>query len=727
MLRDFEPRLYQKSILETVLKGNTLVILPTGLGKTAIAMMLADNRLSNFPSSKIIFLAPSRPLAAQHLETFKAHLDIEDNKFALFTGTTSPESRHKLWKDARLIFGTPQGITNDIINNKISLEDVSCLILDEIQHATGDYDYVWLCKQYNNTAKFPKILGLTASPGSDTEKITEICKNAFIEHIEIRTDSDEDVKPYIKEKDIEYILVDLPEDFKKIQAFLKDCFTSKLEKIKGSGYIDSVKYTSKTELLRLQKDLHRRILSGEKNYALWHCISSLAEALKAEHALTLLETQGINSAYNYIKKLHDESETTKVKATKNLVKDLNFRSAYLLTQQLVLKDVEHPKVLELKNIIAKEIKDDYKIIVFNNYRDSASQLVDKLNKINNVKAGLFVGQTKKGGTGMSQKNQLKLLEEFKGGLHNVIVCTSVGEEGIDISAVDHVIFYEPVPSAIRTIQRRGRTGRQSEGRGTVLVTKNTRDEISRWVAHHKEKRMYRLLHNLKSRLQLAPEKQHTLETFSKQKPTVFIDSREKNSTIAKELKNLNIPVEIKQLASADYIVSNIGIELKTREDFIASIIDQRLLSQVRSLKENFEKQLILIQGDEDLYSIRNVHPNAIRGMLAAIAINYNIPIIYTKNPLDTAALLATIVKREEERGDKEPLFGERKPLTTKELQEHIVASFPGVGNVVAKSLLTELKSIRAIVNAEESMLREIDNIGPKKAREIKRIIDEEYG
>ena len=77
MLRDFEPRLYQKSILETVLKGNTLVILPTGLGKTAIAMMLADNRLSNFPSSKIIFLAPSRTLAAQHLETFKAHPDIK--------------------------------------------------------------------------------------------------------------------------------------------------------------------------------------------------------------------------------------------------------------------------------------------------------------------------------------------------------------------------------------------------------------------------------------------------------------------------------------------------------------------------------------------------------------------------------------------------------------------------------------------------------------------------
>jgi len=145
------------------------------------------------------------------------------------------------------------------------------------------------------------------------------------------------------------------------------------------------------------------------------------------------------------------------------------------------------------------------------------------------------------------------------------------------------------------------------------------------------------------------------------------------------------------------------------------------------LKDNFEKPLIIIEGDEDIYSVRKVHPNAINGMLAAIAIDFGIPIIFTKNFLETVSLLKAIANREQEFEKKDiGVRGERKPLTTKEQQEFIIESFPNVGPNLAKSLLKEFKSVKNIINAEHHELQKVENLGPKKADEIKRIVDEIY-
>src|SRR3989344_8641823 len=118
-LRDFKPRLYQENIAYTSVTKNTLVVLPTGLGKTAIAMMLAVNRLNNFRSLKILFLAPSKPLVSQHLNTFKKHLDA---KLELVTGEVKPELRENIYKENDIIFSTPQTVANDITNKKIDLK-----------------------------------------------------------------------------------------------------------------------------------------------------------------------------------------------------------------------------------------------------------------------------------------------------------------------------------------------------------------------------------------------------------------------------------------------------------------------------------------------------------------------------------------------------------------------------------------------------------------------------
>jgi len=732
-IKNFAPRLYQETIMASCAKGNCLIILPTGLGKTKTAILATAQRLNSFPKSKILFLTVTKPLAEQIYNEVKECLNLDENKIVLFTGSVSPKKREELWKNSVVIVSTPQCIENDIINNRIILDDVSLLIADEAHNAVKDYSYTWVAKQYHKKSKYPRIIGLTASPGSDLEKIQEVCKNLYIEEIEIRTDKDPDVRPYVHDIDVNWVDVELPKAFLEAKKYLQNFLNDRLEKLKKWGILRraDLRYVSKTELLGLQAQLRGRASSGEKDFVVWTAISVLAEIMKISHGLELLETQGVIPLYKYMSKFNNDASTTKVKAVKNIVKDLNFRSAFVKVSKLHEEKVEHPKLIELQKIVEKEIKDsDKKIIVFNQYRDNAVDVVEKLNNIENVNAKLFVGQLKKGGTGLSQKEQKGVLDEFREGKFNVLVATSIGEQGLDIPQVDTVIFYEPIPSAIRQIQRRGRTGRHGEGKVIVLVTKNTMDEGYRWSAHHKEKRMYRNLENLKKKLTLfLNTKEEKITNYVKSdKIKIFADFREKGSGIIKELIEMDVELKLEALPAADYILSSrVGVEYKTVEDFIQSIIDGRLLQQIKSLKNNFERPLLIIDGVEDIYSVRNVHANAIRGMLAAITVSYGVPILYTKNFKDTAQLLNIIAKREQEETGKDfSLHPQKKAMSIKEQQEYIVSSLPGVGSALAKPLLKYFKSVKNVMTAEQKELEKVEKIGKKKAEKIRDIADREY-
>lgn len=728
-LRNFTPRTYQETILNTSAINNTLVVLPTGLGKTKTAIMIAVQRLNTYPQSKILFLTPTRPLAAQIQKEFIASTSLEKDDIKLFTGMIQPKEREKLWNTAKVVISTPQGCANDVINKRMDLENVSCLILDEVHHALGNYDYCFIAKHYNTTAKYPRIIGLTASPGSDTETIQEICKNTFIEAIETRTHEDEDVKEYVQQVELDYVMVDLPEEIKEVKKTLQMSLEKRLKRLKDMGLANSTNAT-KGALLDIQKEVQRRIVSGEKDFTLWAAASTTAEAIKAYHALELAETQGTTALLKYFKKIYQESEKTKTKATKNLAADEDFRKAYLKTEELSKSGIEHPKIAKLKELIIEELAKNTKakIIVFNNYRDSGMKITEELNKIEGGICKLFVGQMKKGETGMSQKEQLKMLDEFREGKFNLLVATSIGEEGLDIASVNMVIFYEPVPSAIRSIQRKGRTARMEKGAVKILVTKNTRDEAYRWTAHHKENRMHRVLKDLKNKIKLG-EQQPTLQAFQEEdKIKIYADTREATSGILKELTDLGAEVKVQQLNAGDFLVSErVAVERKTLNDFISSIIDKRLLSQIKALRDNFERAVLILEGTEDIYSIRKMHPNAIRGMLTTIAVDYGIPIIRTNDSKDTAALLKIMAQHEQR--DEEKDFGvrtERKPLTTKEQQEFIIESLPGIGATLAKSLLKEFKTVKNILNAKDEELQKVDKLGKKKAAEIQRILEEKY-
>jgi len=728
MLRGFTPRLYQETILATAAMKNTLVVLPTGMGKTGIALLLAVQRLKQYPQSKILILAPTKPLAQQHLTTFKQMMELSEDKFALFTGHVPPEKRAELWQTAQIIFSTPQGLENDIISKNIDLAKVSLLVFDEAHRATGDYSYVFLAKQYQKRSDWPRILALTASPGSETDKIEEVCTNLGIEAVEIRTEKDPDVQPYIQPIDIEWIKVELPEEFKKIQHLFKQCIKAKIDQLKNYG-INGM-FSSKKELLQMQAQLHAKLSSGERDFEAMKAISLLAEIIKAHHALELLETQGIAPLNKYLTGLYEQSESSKIKAVKNLTADLTFKTAYILAQKLLEKKIEHPKIPALAQFITKELEQNkmMKIILFTQYRDTAVTLAEELNKQQGALAQIFVGQAKKGTTGLSQKQQAEMLDQFRDGLFNILIATSVAEEGLDIPKVDLVIFYEPIPSAIRHIQRRGRTGRQEKGRVAIFMAKDTRDEAYSWSAKHKENRMIHVLENMRKELtlKLAP-KQPTLAHFDNN-VKVFADYREKTTGTVKELVELGVNIKLEMLQCADYILSErVGVELKKTEDFVSSIIDGRLLEQLKTLKQSYTRPLIIIQGTQDLYSVRNVHPNAIRGMLATIAVSYGIPILYTKDEKDSAALLLAIAKREQDETKKDfSPHADRKPMTLKEQQEYLVSALPSVGPNLAKELLKHFGSVQAVFMSSENGLRNVPGVGEKIARAIKELATEPY-
>ncbi|MBI4450745.1 DEAD/DEAH box helicase [Candidatus Woesearchaeota archaeon] len=728
MLRDFEPRIYQETILSTAASKNTLVVLPTGMGKTAIAVLLAIHRLTLFPKSKVVVVAPTKPLAEQHYATFRKHLDKDESSFVLLTGETSPAERHQLWQQAALVFATPQGLENDVIGSKISLSDVSLFVFDEAHRAVGDYSYAFLAKQYAQKAQFPRILGLTASPGSEREHIQEVCRNLYIEAVEVRTSEDNDVSPYVQEINVEKILIELPPEFKAVHEALRRCLKTKADQLRQYGYAGQ--YLAKKDILAAQQDIHAKMAAGQRDFETLKALSVLSETIKVQHAMELLETQGIGSLVTYFGKVLGEAAAGKTKAAKNLAADTSFKEAVAKTRAVAEANIEHPKLDRVRELVDNEfaVNPKTKLIIFTQYRDTAVRVKERLDTLTGVVPAVFVGQAKKGTTGLSQKQQAEMLDQFRDGMVNALIATSVAEEGLDIPSVDLVLFYEPVPSAIRSIQRRGRTGRQDKGRVILLVAKGTRDEAFSWTAHHKERRMQREMQTMRTGF-AAPTIQTSVASYIPDTGLrIYADYREKGSNVLKQLVENGVAVSLEMLHTADFVLSSrVAVEFKVQDDFVGSILDGRLLEQLKALRKAYERPVIIVEGDKDIYGLRNVHPNAIRGMLATIAASYGIPILQTKNSEETAAILVAIAKREQEETKSAFTPHAEKPAASlPEQQFYIVSSFPNIGGSAAKALLKKFRTIKNIVNASKEELQQVEGIGEKLSKGIKDAVEEEY-
>ncbi|MFP4117130.1 MAG: DEAD/DEAH box helicase [Candidatus Aenigmatarchaeota archaeon] len=491
-----EKRLYQETIFHTTVRNNTLVVLPTGMGKTISAVLLAAHRLDK-KGGKVLFLAPTRPLVEQHKRFFNDFLEIAEGDMKVLTGKVRPKKREKEYKKGMCFFATPQVAQNDIIAGRLNLDDFSLVIFDECHRATGDYPYGFIAEMYMQRADDPRILGITASPGGSEKEIRSVMDNLFIDEVEIRTEDDKDVEGYVEDVEKNWKKVDLPEEFKEVKELLEKAYKKRIKKLKDWDYAPTGDVYRK-ELLKLQGRLRKKISKSEEDKMLYAALSKSAEALKIEHGLMLLETQGSSSLYEYLKRLREEAREGKTKAAKSVMKDANIATAFRKTSSLLDKGVEHPKLEALEETVKEQFrnKEDSKILVFSHYRDQVSKIKEKLKEVDGCKPEVFIGQA--GDEGMSQKEQVERLEKLEDGKYNTLIATSVGEEGLDIPAVDLVVFYEPVASEIRSIQRRGRTGREKSGKVIVLMAKDTRDEAYYWKSKHRERRMKETLKDMKS-------------------------------------------------------------------------------------------------------------------------------------------------------------------------------------------------------------------------------------
>ncbi len=730
-----EKRSYQTAIVKTCLKGNTLVILPTGLGKTVIAALLTAERLRRHPEGRCFILAPTKPLISQHFEAFKSILNLNEEEFILLTGEKPPSKRSI--ENARVVFFTPQVLENDLINGKINFEDVVLLILDEAHRAVGNYPYVFIVDLYLKQSKNPLVVGLTASPGSSREKIEEVKRNLNALFIEARTEKSFDVKPYVKPIKVEWIEVKLTPVFEKIKTNLESFIDEKVKSVHKAGFLETSKgkITFK-EFLEAREKIKTKLAEyPQPPPELKKTMTDLMCIRHASHALELLETQGLSPLKEYFERVEIKASRSGSSSLKNFLLDGRIQEAFNLTAVYESKGVEHPKLDKLVEVVKKSFSEGARrLMVFTNYRETSKKILEKLNNIHEVKPVRLVGQADKpSDEGLSQKEQTEIISNFREGKYNVLVATQVAEEGIDVSSSDVVVFYDNVPSAVRFVQRRGRTGRKAPGKVVILIAKGTRDSAYYHIARRKEKRMIEVVKKIQMENMVEP-KQQNLEQFivqhsspSLKSVTVFVDVREGNSPVVKELVRLGININLRNLPVGDYVLSeNIVVERKTVLDFASSIIDRRLFIQAKNLASTYPKPVFIIEG-ENLYSVSGVSAKAIQGAILSLILDFGIPIILTKNPTETAAFLALTAEKEQvEKTSYPTLRGEKKPPSLTEQQEYIVSSLPNVEVTLARRLLKTFKTIEKIFTASKDELKKVPGIGEVTAERIRKVITESY-
>ncbi|MGZ4917082.1 MAG: DEAD/DEAH box helicase [Halobacteriota archaeon] len=785
--QSIEARTYQVALAESALLAPTLIVLPTGLGKTVVALLTIARRLEN--GGRALFLAPTKPLVEQHAQFLRSHLLAETT---VFTGEIPPGKRSELWNaNLQVIVSTPQVIENDLKAQRITLSDVKIVIFDEAHRAVGNYAYHFIASTYLEQAADALILGMTASPGGTIEKIHEVSQSLFIDNIEIRTETDPDVLPYTFQKDVEVRRLVLPPEMKLIRERLKHATSKRLRELIKMRLIFS-EWTSTSDLIKLQPKV-----AAQQNY---RAMSLLAEVIKLRHAIGLVETQGVIPARKYFDRLLKEAQSKKgSKAAKRLSADEDVKASITLAQRL---SEIHPKLSAVADIVTRQLiaKPDSRIIVFTNYRDTAEVVKNALSDVDGIRAQKFVGQAKKNGQkGLSQKEQVELISAFVDGTYNVLVATSVAEEGLDIPSTDMVVFYEPIPSEIRSIQREGRTGRRRSGKVVILVTKDTRDETYSWSSSRKKRTMREEMQRLSIQEDVLPtsashttvtsgnqalelsspvndemrprkdgtaagnrssdipgeaainvadqarsnnmgtataasgeENQKTLLDFESGESEnrhirVLADRREGRSGVVRELESLGVTVEIRTLPVADYIISDrIAIERKTTEDFVSSMIDRDLLLQIQGLADNYSHPLLLLEG-RGLTTERDVAPKAINAMLAAIVIDLGVPVICSRDAAETACLLFTIAEREQSTRRIAPtVHGKKVPKTLRDQQEYIISMIPSIGRVTARALLQHFGSIQAVFSASTLDLMRVSGIGKQTAEKIHKLARTEY-
>ena len=496
-----EARAYQLEAADEALSGSMMLVLPTAAGKTVVAWMVIADRLES-NDGWVLMVAPTVALVEQHLRGIELALSERTTVNPIsVTGQNPVAKRTALWGSSRLVVATPQVVRNDVIRGSLDLSDCSLLVVDEAHHSTGNHAMAQVGDLYLSQASEQLVLATTASPGSKTDQVEEICDRLGIGRIHMRTAGEAIVAKHLAGLEIQEVKVEVPDQIRELAEPLVMWQSGIVDREKRLGRYVMPGAISHAGLSNAMERAQQAISRGESSA--YQSMSQIATAMRLHHLINHLLCQGVAASSEFLERL-SRSEQAQNKSTRNFLRDGRVSS---LRKSLSEMNEVHTKVGAVRRLVAERLRrdPDSRIIVFATFRDTVAAVEKSLGELDGVHPIQFVGQSSRGGRdGLTPKQQIERLDEFRSGSANVLVATSVGEEGLDIPSADLVVFYEPVPSEIRTIQRRGRTGRHREGEVVVLIAEGTRDEGAKAAAARREEFMQRAVHRVRRKLPRSP-------------------------------------------------------------------------------------------------------------------------------------------------------------------------------------------------------------------------------
>ncbi|XP_030640988.1 Fanconi anemia group M protein [Chanos chanos] len=525
---------YQLKISEAALFQNTLVCLPTGLGKTFIASVVMYNFYRWYPSGKIVFMAPTKPLVAQQIEACYKVMGIPQEHMAELTGSTQAQQRRELWRSKRVFFLTPQVMVNDLSRNTCPATQIKCIVIDEAHKALGNHAYCQVVRELANQTRQFRVLALSATPGGDIKAVQQVVSNLLISHFELRSEESLDVQPYSHHRRLEKVVVPLGESLSGYQSrYLQvlERFTARLTQMGVLSHRD-LRSLTKYQFI-LARDQFRRnppphIAGGqhgvlEGDFAL--CISLF-------HGYELLQQMGLRSLFLFTQNIMNGSKESS-RARNELQRNANFMDLYREMEAIFSTSQQgpergffysHPKLQKLEEVVLQHFQTcsqssdassgslsppqgvATRVMIFSSFRESVQEIAEMLNRHRPlIRVMTFMGQASAGKAvrGFTQKEQLEVVQKFRQGGFNTLVSTCVGEEGLDIGEVDLIVCFDAQKSPIRLVQRMGRTGRRRQGRVVVILAEG-REERTYNQSQSSKRSVYKSIVGKKHSFRLFP-------------------------------------------------------------------------------------------------------------------------------------------------------------------------------------------------------------------------------
>ncbi|XP_061468630.1 Fanconi anemia group M protein isoform X2 [Rhineura floridana] len=498
-----EERAYQVRAARAALLANTLLCLPTGLGKTLVAAVVMYNFHRWFPRGKVLFLAPTKPLVAQQRRACARLMGIPADHMAEMTGGTQVVDRKEIWQNKRVFFLTPQIMTNDLSRGLCPAAEVKCLVIDEAHKALGNYAYCQVVKELCRYTRQFRILALSATPGSDAKAVQQVISNLLISHIELCSEDSPDIQPYSHERQVEKCVVPLGKELAEVRnAYIKvlETFAGRLIRLRVLSQRD-ISAITKYQIILARDQFRKNPASHFVGMQHGVIEGDFALCISLYHGYELLLQMGMRSLYIFLCGIMDGSKGM-TRAKNELGRNEDFMKLYSQLENMFAgTDVSsangagkrkqfiysHPKLKKLEDVVVEHFRTwkergdpntsegkpaDTRVMIFSSFRDSVQEIAEMLSQhYPVVRVMTFVGHsTGKSTKGFTQKEQLEVVKRFRDGGYNTLVSTCVGEEGLDIGEVDLIVCFDAQKSPIRLVQRMGRTGRKRQGRILVILS-----------------------------------------------------------------------------------------------------------------------------------------------------------------------------------------------------------------------------------------------------------------